>query len=105
MRRKKWTVLVYMAADNDLDDAGIADLLEMKKVGSTSQVNVVVQFDRAAGRGKTRRFYVSRGRNFRSDSVAMMEETNTGDASTLQRFVRWANANYPAQRYLLVLWN
>jgi len=45
----EWTILVYMDADNNLEDAGIADFLEMARVGSTSLVNIVVQFDRAVG--------------------------------------------------------
>ena len=31
----KWTVMVYLAGDNDLDGAGVGDLKEMKKVGSS----------------------------------------------------------------------
>src|SRR3990172_8480924 len=43
-----WTFLVYMDADNDLEPVGITDFLEMASVGSTPNVNVVVQFDRSA---------------------------------------------------------
>ena len=38
---KEWTVMVYLAGDNNLDSAGVIDLKEMKKVGSTEQINVV----------------------------------------------------------------
>jgi len=38
--------MVYMAADNDLEQFGIKDFLEMSSVGSNSDVNIVVQFDR-----------------------------------------------------------
>ena len=41
----QWTWLVYMAGDNNLQGAGNDDLAEMKKVGSTADVNVIVQFD------------------------------------------------------------
>jgi hypothetical protein len=30
---KRWTVMVYLAGDNNLDSAGVGDLKEMKKVG------------------------------------------------------------------------
>src|SRR3972149_546706 len=43
-----WTFLVYMGGDNDLEPVGITDFLEMAGVGSTPNVNVVVQFDRSA---------------------------------------------------------
>ena len=45
-----WTVMVYLAGDNNLDGAGAADLREMKKVGSSASVNVIAQFDRAGSR-------------------------------------------------------
>src|SRR2546428_13594461 len=63
-----WTLLVYMDADNNLEDYGIADFLEMAGVGSTSRVNIVAQFDRAAGYNSqngdwtdTKRFLVQAG--------------------------------------------
>jgi len=36
---KQWTIMVYLAGDNNLDSAGVTDLKEMKEVGSTEQVN------------------------------------------------------------------
>ena len=46
---KDWTVMVYMAADNNLEAAAIDDLNEMERIGSTSQVDIVVQIDRIPG--------------------------------------------------------
>ena len=42
----EWTVMVYLDADNNLESAGIDDINEMEIVGSTSEVNIVVQVDR-----------------------------------------------------------
>ena len=47
--KKSWTFMVYMAGDNNLDPEGVQDLQEMKKVGSTAEVNVIAQFDRCRG--------------------------------------------------------
>ncbi|MCK5560112.1 MAG: hypothetical protein KAJ51_05940, partial [Thermoplasmata archaeon] len=44
--QKKWTVMVYMAADNNLETYGVQDMNEMESVGSSSDVNLLVQFDR-----------------------------------------------------------
>jgi hypothetical protein len=41
MKKKSWTVMVYLAGDNNLDSAGVTDLNEMKKIGSTNALNVV----------------------------------------------------------------
>jgi len=45
---RKWTFMVYLAGDNNLDTAGVSDLTEMKKVGTTGEVDVVAQFDNGA---------------------------------------------------------
>ena len=50
---KNWTVMVFMAGDNDLEDAAHTDLFEMLKIGSSEEVDVVVQFDNRAN-GTTR---------------------------------------------------
>jgi hypothetical protein len=54
---KQWTIMVYLAGDNNLDSAGVTDLKEMKEVGSTEQVNVTAQFDRWGGTEATKRYY------------------------------------------------
>lgn len=97
----KWTFMVYMAGDNNLSGAGDEDLREMRQVGSTDDVNVVVQFDNAGQEG-TRRYRVLRDGD---DLVESLGPTDSGDPNVLLDFIRWAHATYPADRYALVLWN
>ncbi len=97
--------MVYLAGDNNLDAAGVDDLLEMKAVGSTADVNIVAQFDRQGKGLQTRRFYLRKGDNLDADVVAELGETNTGDPAVLTDFATWAITTYPAQRYMLVIWN
>jgi hypothetical protein len=104
MKKAKWTVMVYMAGDNNLDSASLRDISEMAKVGSSRKVNILVQLDR----GKdllTRRFYVTEGGGYEKDIVETFEETNTGDPKVLESFILWAIEKYPARRYFLILWN
>ncbi len=49
-KHKRWTVLVYLNAANNLEPMGIKDLNEMEKVGSTREVNIVVEMVRYQGR-------------------------------------------------------
>jgi hypothetical protein len=102
--RKAWTVLVYLAGDNNLDSSGIGDLLEMKRVGSTPRVDVVAEFDRASGKG-ARRYVLRKGGPLAADAVATLGRVNTGDPKRLLDFVRWGVETCPAERYALVLWN
>lgn len=105
-----WTFMVYMAGDN-LESFGIGDFLEMSGVGSTSNVNIVTQFDRTAGINSsygdwtdTRRGIVRRGDTPGLSWGTSIGEANMGDANTLSNFVNWGMTNYQANNYALVLW-
>ena len=100
-----WTIMVYLAGDNNLDGAGATDLLEMKKVGSSAAINVVAQFDRAGSKGTTKRLLLRKGTSLAADVVGDLGETNTGDPKVLKDFLTWGIKTYPAQHYLVVLWN
>lgn len=100
----KWTFMVYMAGDNNLDGAALRDIAEMARAGSTKDVNVLVQLDRLED-NLTRRFRITQGGGFKKDCIETFGDTNTGDPQILYDFVKWAAGNYPADRYALILWN
>ena len=97
-RKKQWTILVYMAGDNNLDGAGVTDLQEMKQVGSNASINVICQFDREGPKLTTNRYYLTKGGAVEKDVVQKLGETNTGDPKVLSDFVTWGAKNYPAER-------
>jgi hypothetical protein len=103
-----WTVLVYLAGDNgrilsSLEGEGVADLAEMKQVGSSEAVQIAAQFD--AGDRGCRRYHLSKGGALANDTVQDLGDTNSGDAQSLIDFITWGVRSFPAQRYVLVLWN
>lgn len=100
--KAKWTFMVYMAGDNSLSTAGDKDLREMRSVGSTPEVNIVVQFDNEGNHG-TNRYRVLPGGQ--PDQVQMLGETDSGDPKVLEAFIGWAAEKFPAERYGLVLWS
>ncbi len=102
--RKKWTVMVWMAGDNDLEEFGDRDIAEMKRIGSNDDINVVVQLDRMSD-DNTRRYFVRAGGQPDDDIVEELGETNTGDPVVATDFFRWAIGRYPADRLLGVIWN
>jgi hypothetical protein len=103
--KKKWTFMVYLAGDNDLDANGVTDLSEMKKTGSTADLNVIAQFDRAGAGLPTKRYLLQKGTSLDADVKESLGETNTGDPQFLLDFIKWGVKNYPADHYALVLWN
>lgn len=100
-----WTILIYMAGDNDLDDFGGDDIQEMKRVGSSDKIHVIVQRDTAAAGVPTRRYRVRKGGSAEDDVVQIIGETNTGDPKVLADFLQWGCVTYPAKRTMAVLWN
>ena len=58
--KAKWTFLVYMAGDNNLDGAALLDIAEMARAGSTKDVHVLVQLDRLED-NLMRRFRITQG--------------------------------------------
>jgi len=112
---KKWTVMVFINGDNNLEGAGIKDINEMEKIGSTDQVNIVVQYDRIPGYDSTngdwkdtKIFYVEKDDDFSKISspvVKELGEVDMGDYKEAIKFFDFAVDKYPAQRYLFVYWN
>ncbi|RKY12019.1 MAG: hypothetical protein DRP82_07015 [Planctomycetota bacterium] len=110
-----WTVMVYINGDNNLEEAGIADINEMEESGgSTSDANIVVQFDRhpdydtSNGDWTTcKRFYVKGDStsSIASEELADLGEVDMCAQATLQDFLEWAMQRFKAQHYALVLWN
>ncbi|MDD1755520.1 MAG: clostripain-related cysteine peptidase [Methanomassiliicoccales archaeon] len=113
-----WTFMVYLDGDNNLESFGVEDFMEMSSVGSDSQVNIVVQFDRGTHStydggssdygdwSSTKRFKVDRGETPTSANQVMdLGEVNMGSAASLQSFLEWGMGTYPASKYALVLWD
>lgn len=108
-----WTVMVYLDADNNLEQYGIDDFLEMSSTLNSNTVNIVVQFDRIPGYDaryddwtSTKRYLVTQGMTPTiANALSDIGEKNMGDPATLIDFVNWAKTNYPANRYCLILWD
>jgi hypothetical protein len=108
-RPAKWTFMVYIVGDNNLDAYVPLDIeTELAPAGSNEDVSVVALADRAATAEWTQTllFYVTQ------DMLATPEnavedwgEANMGDPQTLVDFILWTKAHYPADHYALSLWN
>jgi hypothetical protein len=117
-----YTVLVYMAADNNLSWAGVGDIDEMESVGSSDSVQVVVQAEFSPHETRmqgctsgcfnrpnynTFRYRVEKGDQVQGPDRAALDIGNRDmtSAQELADFVRWGKEAYPAQKYVLLLWN
>ena len=115
--RAKWTVMVYISGDNNLEPYVVSDIeTELAPTGSTGDVQVVTLADRAPGYDTgagdwtgTLLFHVAdvNGQEMKAipaNAVADWGERDLGDKQTLIDFVVWTKANYPADHYALYFW-
>jgi hypothetical protein len=105
----KWTFMVYIVGDNNLDAYVPLDIeTELAPAGSNADVSIVTLADRAATAEWTQTllFYVTPGMAATPENaVEDWGEANMGDPQTLIDFVQWTQAHYPADHYALSLWN
>lgn len=125
---RHWTTVVYMAADNDLEGSAIADVREMLAAGGLEAAGhtVLVLIDRAVGYDASA-FNWTDTRLFRiepADSPAAINdfsflqidcgplgltagtetELNMAASGTLRKLLLFAQSEYPADDYALVVW-
>lgn len=110
--KKNWTILVYLNGHNNLDRFGAMDINEMEKVGSTQDVNVVVQWasgETATKAKTTKRLYVVKDTNTTAVTSSVVQDMGTkvdmGDYNNLVSFAKWGISKYPANKYMVVVWN
>lgn len=102
----KYTVMVYMVG-SDLEsdgNAGTTDLTEMMQAGSNTNLKVVVETGGANKDGwrTIKRRLINQGSE---TELSDLGNLNMGDPDTLQGFITWAIANYPADKYALIMWD
>lgn len=128
---KKWTVMAFLDAKNNLEDAIFNNMQQMELVGSDDSINIVAEIGRMAGQGGetdqdrqwtgTRRYYIKRDyfpqaadeKGRRKELKQAMSRINSpyedlgktdmGSYEEAVRFIGWAKKKFPAERYMLVL--
>ena len=120
---KELTLLVYMAADNDLESYAIKNLKAMERA-NFSNLNVLVLLDRSEEYDETndnwtdsRLFEVchdnTNGSSIISKRISCAPlglsqitptELDMGDYTVLKAFIDFAKANYEAKQYALIVW-
>lgn len=120
--RKPWTLLVYMAADNDLQPEALRDLQEMEcppgeaapDAASAAGADVVVQLDLREPAGRFRLHMERSGgpcaaaaslAGVTSPRVEVAPEETGPPEDSLEGFLEWGINAYPAERYAVILWD
>jgi len=104
---KNWTMLAYIAGDNNLSDFGLLDVSEMEKTGTSPRVYAGVEMDTEGEHDGSIRYEISEpdwtGKSHRT-VIERLPERNTGSPAVLRSFVRWGLNRYHSKNTLLVVW-
>jgi clostripain len=123
--KRPWTILLYGAVDNSADDPFVAFTDQVRRaIDDDPGIELVLFIDRSDAHAKRATFLgddftSSRLYRIKKDSVERLSggthfpeitkdqdvNLNSADASTLQRFIAWGKANYPAERYGLLIYS
>lgn len=104
---KEWTFLVYLNGDNNLDSYGNMNINQMEQVGSSDKVNIIVQWASYSA-GKAKRLYIKKDNDknkVTSPVVQDMGRVDMGNWQSLADFIAWGAKTYPAQHYLVDVWD
>ena len=112
---KKWTVMVFVNAKNNLESYGLSDVNEMEMIGSSDKVNIVAELGRLPGYSSadgdwkgSRRYLINKDNNTNAiTSPVLMEIPNSdmGSWEYLVGFTKWSMEKFPAENYMLIVWN
>ncbi|MDD2228968.1 MAG: clostripain-related cysteine peptidase [Candidatus Cloacimonetes bacterium] len=101
---ESWTVLVYMAADNNLATNAVIDINSMEIATQPEGLNIIVQADFPEG-AKRYRIMQDTSSLVTSPIISNMGSIDSGDYHTLNSFINWGFQAYPADRKMLVIWS
>lgn len=112
---KKWTIMVHLAADNNLYSFGLEDLNEMEAGLNPDDVNVIVLFD-GTKQGDSAVYEIKRDPNGKNSTLVSVPNTdvpfipanheiNSGDPAVSTAFGQWAVQKYPAAHYMWSEWD
>jgi len=103
-KRAKWTLAIYLVSDNDLNYWAMLDVEEMKMVGSTKDVNVLLFWDRPDGPAYASKVLLG-GLEELTGFALNGIEANMGDPATLKDWVTYTTSKFPSEKYALLCWD
>jgi len=108
---KEWTVMLYMAGDNNLSNQVDFDLMKIKNALilnsiNSKKINIVAQADYST-KDATTRYHLTSDPSILGifgDIEKLLPEQNMSDSQTLTNFINWAKEKFSAKHYALVLY-
>lgn len=115
---REWTVMVYMNGKSNIEPFALTDLNRFETVGSSDKVAIVAEIGRSKGLDNdttadgdwagVRRYYVTKDQDkehIASTLLADLGNPDMGDWKEAAAFLKWARTQYPAKKYLFIIWD
>ncbi|MFH1461602.1 MAG: clostripain-related cysteine peptidase [bacterium] len=97
-----WTILIYVQAKNNLNRFAAQNLQSMSQIGSSANLNILVQWYQPGQEGIWR--YKILKNKIELDTY-IQTDSDGSNTKDLVDSMRWATTNYPAKNNFLILWN
>jgi hypothetical protein len=127
--QKEWTVLIYMAAENNLAPYALWDLYEMEAgfesghyAGSTKKLDLLVQYETTQNQD-VQRYHIRQSsaqydRKLHYDTFVNHDSTmlespiiehfsknnSKTESQKFKDFLKWGKKNYPSKNLMVILW-
>lgn len=115
---KEWTVAIYINGKNNVDMFAFTDFNRIETIGSSDKINIVAEIGRAQGFmdgeetaetwSGVRRYYIKKDDDKSKINSILIEDRGNVDMGSWQEaadFLRWAKSNYPAKKYMFIIWD
>ena len=99
-------MLVYSVSDNNLYEYMQADLDEAERIGSTAEMNVVVETSHQPKGGNVVRMQLNSDQTEGLTSPVVQDlgpSYDMGKADSLAESIAWAQKNYPAKHFMVIM--
>lgn len=112
---KKWTILIYNSGNNDLAKEVLESKINLEKIQSIDDINVVMQIgiedirslniirtdlEHKDYKSGVKRYCIT---NNKSNLIKDLNECNMSDPKNLYEFIIQSVKDYPAEKYMLIL--
>lgn len=101
--KKPWTIMVYIAADNDLSIFAWQNIKQMAQAANQN-CHIVVQLNEPGPNKKTQRYLIDKNKAYLLNKDNN-QKLDSGSAQTVIDFCTWTKETFPADHYMAIFSN
>ncbi len=101
--KKPWTIMVYIAADNDLSIFAWQNIKQMAQ-SANQNAHIIVQLNEPGPNKKTQRYLIDKNKAYLLNKENQTK-MDSGDPKTVIDFCTWTRSMFPADHYMAIFSN